>query len=177
MIIADKKRKENISEYIIFMYQTEDLVRAYDFNLEEIEKYVISHFPLEDKDKSEVKAWYNQVIEQMKAERIEKKGHLKETEDIVKDLSDLNKELLKSDKNYRSIYDQAKLHINRHLELSKGTITDSIQICINGIYGLMLLRLNGKKVEESQKATLNSFGDVLSYLSFKYRKRRAIHRP
>ncbi|MTI32038.1 DUF4924 family protein [Xanthovirga aplysinae] len=175
MVIAEKKRKENISEYIIFMYQTEDLVRAYQFNLEEIEKYVINHFPIEDKNKAEVKAWYGKVIEQMKTEGIEKEGHLRETVDIVKELSDLNRELLKSDKNYRSIYDQAKLHIKKHLELSEGKVTDGIQICINGIYGLMLLRLNGKKVEESQKASLNSFGDVLSYLSFKYKKRRAIN--
>ena len=36
--VAENKKKQNISEYIIYMYQMEDLVRSYHFNLEEIEQ-------------------------------------------------------------------------------------------------------------------------------------------
>ena len=28
MIIAEQKRKENIAEYLIYMYQVEDMIRA-----------------------------------------------------------------------------------------------------------------------------------------------------
>ncbi|MDX5479843.1 MAG: DUF4924 family protein, partial [Cyclobacteriaceae bacterium] len=31
--IADKKKEQNIGEYIIYMYQMEDLLRAFQFNL------------------------------------------------------------------------------------------------------------------------------------------------
>ena len=34
MIIAQQKLKENIAEYILYMYQIEDVVRAYHFDLE-----------------------------------------------------------------------------------------------------------------------------------------------
>lgn len=173
MLIAEKKRQENISEYIIFMYQTEDLIRNYEFSLEEIEKYVISHFPLEEEEKEQVTQWYAQVLKQMQDEGLEKEGHLKEVNDLVKSLSDLNRELLKSDKTYRNLYDQAKLHINQHMSMSEGKVTDPVQICLNGLYGLLLLRLSGKPVSEEQKKSLSTFGDVLSYLSYKFKKRSA----
>lgn len=171
MLIAEQKRKESISEYIIFMYQTEDLVRAYNFDLGEIYKYVIQHFPVEDNKKTRIRAWYRKVANQMKKESLEKSGHLKELNKLAKELSQFNLELLKSDQSYRKIFDQAKLHINRHAALSNSQVTNPIQVCLNGIYGLLILRLNGKPVDDSIKKGVRAFGDVLSYLSFKYQKR------
>ena len=175
MLIAEKKRKESISEYIIFMYQTEDLIRAYNFELEEIYKYVIQHFPVEDDKKTRIKAWYRKIANQMKKEGLEKSGHLEELNKLAQELSNFNLELLKSDQAYRKIFDQAKLHINRSAAQSNGKLSNPVQICLNGIYGLLLLRLNGKPVDDSIKQGAHAFGDVLSYLSFKYQKRTNGH--
>jgi len=171
MLIAEQKRKESISEYIIFMYQTEDLIRAYNFDLEEIYKYVIQHFPVEDNKKTRIKAWYRKVASQMKKESLDKAGHLEELNNLAKELSHFNLELLKSDQSYRKIFDQAKLHISRNAALSNGQVNNAIQICLNGIYGMLILRLNGKPVDDSNKQGVQAFGEVLSYLSYKYQKR------
>ena len=41
MLIARQKRSENIAEYLLYMFQVEDLIRAYDFNLDQIiDQYV-----------------------------------------------------------------------------------------------------------------------------------------
>lgn len=175
MLIAEQKRKESISEYIIFMYQTEDLIRAYNFDLEEIYKYVIQHFPVEENMKTRIKAWYRKTANQMKKESIKESGHLQELNDLAIELSSFNLELLKSDQTYRRIFDQAKLHINRNSALSNGQFTNPIQICLNGVYGLLILRLNGKPVDDQIKQGAQAFGDVLSYLSFKYQKRNNGH--
>ena len=46
MIIAQQKLKENIAEYVLYMYQIEDVVRAYHFDLEAIiENYVRPQLP------------------------------------------------------------------------------------------------------------------------------------
>lgn len=174
MSIADKKKQNNISEYIIFMYQTEDLVRVYDFDMEKIFPYVISHFPVPEKEKEEIKKWYSSIIDQMKAEEILERGHLSSVNKIVSELSELHKELLKADQAYRRLYDQAKLHINKNMALAEGDIKDPIQICLNGIYGLLLLRMNGKKVDDSLMEGINAFGDVLGYLSYKYKQRKTL---
>ena len=156
------------------MYQTEDLIRAYNFDLEEIYKYVIQHFPVEDDKKTRIKAWYRKVANQMKKESLEETGHLDELNQLALELSHFNLELLKSDQSYRKIFDQAKLHINRNAA-ANGTVTNPIQVCLNGIYGLLILRLNGKPVDDTIKQGAQAFGDVLSYLSFKYQKRNNGH--
>lgn len=173
MNIAKDKKENNISEYIIHMYQTEDLLRSYNFDIDQIEKNVIKDIPQDQQEKDSLKNWYSEIAKKMKVEGIKEKGHLSEVQEIVQELSSLHIELLKSDKSYREIYDQAKLSINKNMEFSQGQITDPIQICLNGIYGLLLLRLEGKQVSEEQMDAVTKFGDVLSYLSYKYKKRKS----
>lgn len=171
MTIAENKKKNNISEYIIYMYQTEDLIRAYDFNMDEIRDYVIKHFPVDDSEKEAIAKWYFDVREQMIQEKIQEKGHLSYVNKIAAELGEMSKQLLKSDQTYRQIYDRAKIHINKNMELAQGAVQDPIQVCLNAIYGLLLLRMNGKQVDESLKEGINAFGEVLSYLSYKYKQR------
>jgi hypothetical protein len=169
MLIAEKKKLKNISEYIIYMYQTEDLIRVYDFDIDLIEKYVIHHFPISEEEKQQNKDWYYQIIQKMKSEGVERKGHLSEVQKIVDELILLSDTLLIEDSDYHKIYKNANNYIKENLELSEGKIENEIQICLNGIYGLLLLRMKGKEVDESLMEPLNAFGDLLSYLSYQYK--------
>ena len=44
MIVARQKRKENIAEYLLYMWQVEDLIRANRFDMDAIRKSVIAHY-------------------------------------------------------------------------------------------------------------------------------------
>ena len=44
MIIARQKRKENIAEYLLYMWQVEDLIRANKFDMDSINRTVIAHY-------------------------------------------------------------------------------------------------------------------------------------
>ena len=48
MIIASQKRKENIAEYLIYMWQIEDIIRANNLDIERIKENVIDRFNLDD---------------------------------------------------------------------------------------------------------------------------------
>jgi hypothetical protein len=48
---------------------------------------------------------------------------------------------------------------------------NEIQICLNGVYGLLLCRLLGKKVSDRQLEAAEAFGNVLSHLNFSYQQR------
>ena len=41
MYIASAKRKENIAEYLLYMWQIEDIIRAYGLDIEKIKESVI----------------------------------------------------------------------------------------------------------------------------------------
>ncbi len=175
MKIANQKKQNNISEYIIFMYQTEDLIRAFEFNTQDIRAYVVKHFPVSEEEKEANIKWYKDIAQQMKEEAIVEKGHLSSVQKYVQELAQLHWDLIKIDPNYRQIYDQAKLHIIQHATEAKGQINNEIQICINGVYGLLLARLKGREVPADTMKSINTFGDVLSYLSYKYRQRQQLN--
>lgn len=39
MIIASQKKKENIAEYLLYMWQIEDIIRAYGLDIDQIQKF------------------------------------------------------------------------------------------------------------------------------------------
>lgn len=170
MNIAEQKKADNISEYIIHIYQSEDLIRAYQFDIEELSKYVIGNMPLDEEAKTSLKQWYKNLSETMGKEGVKEHGHIKETQGLIDTLTALHEKLLKADDTYKDIYKNAKESIQDMLKLAEGKITNEIQVCLNGIYGMLLLRMNGKKIPEEFQSKLEKFGDVLSYLSFKYKE-------
>ena len=171
MIPAKVKKKENMAEYIIHMYQTEDLVLNYNFNLNEIHEYVIKHMSKDEAVLKELLLWYADIIDQMQSENIvNSKKRLSSTQGYVSELTKLHHTLLKADDNYTITYNKANGDIDQYITLSENTITNPIQICLNGIYGMLLLKLNGKKVTPDQQETLAGFGAVLAYLSNEYKE-------
>ena len=54
MLIAQKLRKENIAEYLLYMWQVEDIIRAYGCNLQQIKNEYISRFDCTDEQKEEM---------------------------------------------------------------------------------------------------------------------------
>lgn len=170
-IPADIKKKESIAEYIISMYQAEDLILTYDHNLDDILEYVIKHMSNDEQVIKEQLLWYADLIEQMKNEGTAKsKKRLRSTQNYVGRLTHLHDKFLGTDVSYQHKYAQADKDIREHIALSENTIVNPIQICLNGIYGMLLLKLNGKKISNEQQSTLANFGAVLEYLSEAYKK-------
>ncbi|TDQ18292.1 uncharacterized protein DUF4924 [Algoriphagus boseongensis] len=170
--VAEKKKSQNIGEYLIYMYQMEDLIRSYQGNLDEIQQYVISHYPVSDEEKEEILGWFEGLVQKMKAHGILEKGHLNELNELVKNLTQLHYELVKTDRSYFETYHKAKPHILDAITAANGeNLGSEIQICLNGVYGLLLCRLLGKKVEEKQLSAADAFGEVLSLLNFSYQQR------
>ncbi len=171
--IAGNKLRNNVSEFIIYMYQMEDLCRVYNFNIADIEQYVIHHFPVSDDEKKSLRSWFIALMDQMKEEKIEESGHLAEVQHYVDQLLDLKNRLLGSSEEFSEIYNAARPHIRQSLQEAAALgkkIDSDLQACLNGIYGLLLCRMNGREVPEELNAGIDAFGNVLSYLSFKYKQ-------
>jgi len=167
--VAEKKKQNNINEYILYMYQMEDLLRSYEFNLNDIKQYVISHYPISEDEKENTLVWFNELASEMQFEKITQKGHLESIQNIVNQLAELHWSLLKTDNDYFIIYQKAKPYvIELVLEAGSTNPGHEIQICINAVYGLLLTRLRGREVPENILKATDAFGDVLSYLNWAY---------
>lgn len=169
MVLADKKKAENISEYIIYMYQTELLVRSVELDIEKVKTGVIASIPKGNTDKEALETWYRQVIDRMKTEGLENEGHLNSVQDEVGKLSDLSVKLLSENENYRHVFNAARPAIRASIISSNGLVNDPIQACFNGVFGLLLNRMNGIEVTQEQLDMVEQFGNILSYLSFYYK--------
>jgi hypothetical protein len=167
--IAEKKKAKNIGEFIIYMYQMEDLLRAYQFNMQEVKQYVISHYPVSEEEKEETFQWFNELANSLASENVKEKGHLKSVQAMVDLLAKLHWQLLKTDNIYFNIYQKAKPHIIQMvLEAGENSPGNEIQICLNAIYGLLLAKLRGREIPKDMQQATDAFGDVLSYLNWAY---------
>ena len=56
MIIASQKRKENIAEYLLYMWQIEDLIRANGLDINKIISNVIDRYDLSPEQRKDRKS-------------------------------------------------------------------------------------------------------------------------
>ena len=96
MIIASQKRKENIAEYLLYMWQIEDIIRANNLDIDKIRTNVIDRYTgLNDAQRQEMTEWYESLIDMMRREGVEKTGHLQINTNILSALVSLHQTLLK----------------------------------------------------------------------------------
>ena len=94
MYIASKKRKENIAEYLLYMWQIEDLIRAYGLDIDRIRQNVIDPSGLTDEQKREMTEWYESLIDMMRREGVTQSGHLQMNVNMLNQLVQLHQALL-----------------------------------------------------------------------------------
>ena len=76
MFIASQKKKENIAEYIIYMWQIEDIIRAYKLDIDCIKANIVDLMSLSLQQEKELLGWYESLIDMMRREGVQEKGHL-----------------------------------------------------------------------------------------------------
>lgn len=172
MLIAREKEKTNIAEYILYMWQVEDIIRSNNFDLEIISDLVITKFNVTEEVESEMKMWYQNLIEQMMKEGIAEKGHLKSTHARIEELNNLHNSLLTTiqDKEYQQQYLSAKENINNFILKSGGEATTEIQACFLALYGLLLLKLKQAEISTTTKDAMKTFSNLLAILVDRYHK-------
>lgn len=146
MFISQQLRKKSIAEYVLYMWQVEDLIRAYGCSLSRIKNEYVSQFSdYTDEQRSGLVDWYGDLIRMINQEGKREKGHLQINQIVVQDVSDLHAQLLQSSKFpfYNAEYYKVLPFI---VELRNRGSKDvgEIETCLNALYGTMMLRLQKK---------------------------------
>ena len=170
MIIAEQKRKENIAEYLLYMYQVEDMIRANKMDLDGIEQTLISKFDVPYGVKRDMREWYKTLIGMMTDEGKETAGHLAILENLSDQMHEMHHEILKKgiDKAYKEVYEKAKANIEA-LRMRSGHSKDNdIQVALNGLYGLLILRLKKSAITEDTLSAFETIKELIAELSSRY---------
>ncbi len=171
MIIAKQKRKENICEYLLYMWQVEDLIRANHLDMDEIRKNVLARYQQPSVVMKEIEQWYEELIEMMRSEGVSEKGHIQLNKNVIITLTDLHLHLLKSPKEmvYGAMYYKTLPYIVQLRAKSGGEDIPEIETCFTAVYGFLLLRMQGKEVSSETMEALKQISAFLAMLADKYR--------
>lgn len=169
MFVAQELRTRNIAEFLLYMWQVEDIVRAFGLDIDKISQNYIARFDQwTPSQKTEAANWYQDLINMMRSEKVAEKGHLRICHNVVINLTDLHNSLMASQKfpYYRAAYNEALPLIVEFR--SKQPDCDSrpeIESCFDLLYGITMLRLRKMPVSDDTlraSKTISTFIGMLS---------------
>jgi len=175
MLIAEQRKQTNIAEYIIYMYQIEDLIRACDFDVERILESVVRPQLPDESFIGQYRTWYEDLVRQMKMQGIQKAGHLNDLTEILVELSYLHTTLLTmtNDVKYRGVYEHATKFLDEFKEKSNLKDKNHVEIAFHAMYMKLLLKLQKKEISPESEEAFDSMRVMLAYLSRGYHQMKS----
>ena len=148
-----RSKKDNIAEYILYLWQIEDYLRA---------------FPQEAEKADELK----ELLQMMHSENILHGGHLQLAQNALNELEELHLSLLDEDAMYRA----SIIRLQPSLALLKSktdrpTMSD-IEACFILMYQIMMLRLQKKTISAETQAVQLQVTSLLQFLSKTYKNEK-----
>ena len=174
MFISRQLKAKNIAEYLLYMWQIEDLIRANKLGIESIVKNVVEPYGLDPEGRRLLIGWYEELIDMMHREGVVEAGHVQINRNVILQLTDLHLRLLRSPKvpAYAAAYYKVLPYI---VELrARGDRRDlpEIETCFDALYGLMLLRLQKKPVSRETEEAVAEIAAFIRMLADYYNKER-----
>ena len=170
--IAQQLKERNIAEYLIYMWQEEDLIRANHCEPVELETNVIVRYP--EDQRAAMREWYGNLITMMSEEGVREKGHLQINKNVILNLTELHNALSSSPKLpfYSAAYFKA-LPFIVELRTKNGKMEEpELETCFEALYGVLLLRMQKKPISEGTAKAIEAISSFLSMLANYYDKDR-----
>ena len=172
MFIAQELRKKNIAEYLLYMWQIEDTIRAFDCSLRRVRDEYVARFDYSDEQKEDETDWFGNLIRMMNQEGCREKGHLQINKVTMQMLTDLHNQLLQSTKFpfYNTAYYKVLPFIVELRNRGADKEENEIETCLNSLYGVMMLRLQKKDISPDTLHAVKEISTFVGMLSDYYKK-------
>ena len=172
MYIAQELRKKSIAEYLLYMWQVEDLIRAYGCNLSKLRHEYLDKFECSAEEKEDLVDWYANLVRMLTQEGCREKGHLQINKIVASDMSELHARLLDNPQFpfYRSQYYKVLPYIVELRKRGSDKTESEVETCLDALYGVMLLRLQNKEISPDTNHAVNELSTLMGMLSDYYIK-------
>ena len=172
MFVAQELRKKNIAEYLLYMWQIEDTIRAFGCSLSRIRREYIDRFDYTDEQKEDESDWFGNLIRMMNQEDCREQGHLQINKVVMLQLQELHAQLLSSSKFpfYNSEYYRVLPYIVELRNRGANKDENEVETCFNSLYGVMMLRLQKKEITLNTQAAIKEITTFIGMLSDYYKK-------
>lgn len=173
MITASQKKKENIAEYLLYMWQIEDIIRAYGLDLDLIKENIIDRYDgINEEQYRAMTEWYESLIDMMRREDVTKSGHLQLNKNVIIALDDLNARMV-SDPKYATYateyYKILPLIVEIRAKAGQNK-SGEIETLFNFLYGILMLKLQKKEISVDTLEAASKVSHFLGTLAHYYKK-------
>lgn len=170
MMIAQQLKEKNIAEYLLYMWQIEDLIRASGCDMDTLQRQVVQQMPLNQQ--AEAAEWLANLVEMMRIEGVREKGHLQINRNVLQNLTELHAALLASTKFpfYNAAYFKALPFVVELRRKNGSTEETELETCFQALYGLLLLRLQKKEISAGTTQAMEAISHFISLLANYYDK-------
>jgi len=144
-----RSKKDNIAEYILYLWQMEDYLRAFPENADATEEL-------------------HELNEMMHREGIMDGGHLALANNALTELIDLHTTLLNEDAMYRAAIIRLQPSLNLLKAKTDRPTMPDIEACLLLLYQIMLLRLQKREITPETASVQQQATQVLTFLSRTY---------
>ena len=191
MFIANELRKKSIAEYLLYMWQMEDIIRVYRCSLTRIRKEYIEKFDYTEEQKEDEEDWFGNLVRMMNQEGCREHGHLQINKVLMQGLTDLHNELLASSKfpfysaeyyrvlpyivelrgKTKQVADRMARKNEENLkEIAANLGHSEIETCFDVLYGVMMLRLQKKEISQETNVAVKEISTLIGMLADYYQK-------
>lgn len=168
MKTAQQLRKENIAEYLLYMWQMEDLLRACHCDMEVVKSLILPGFP--EADRKQEEQWLQELCDMMHLEAVTERGHLQINKNVMQELTELHNVLLATPKfaYYSAAYYNALPFIVELRAKAGEEAVPEIETCFQALYGELMLKLKKQPVSEGTQEAMQTIKRFIAMLAAYY---------
>jgi hypothetical protein len=173
MFTASQIKKVNVAEYLLYMWQIEDIIRANNFDIDKIEENIISqHTNLSEEQHKQMREWYESLIDMMLREGVKESGHMQINKGVITDMRALHDKLLKEPRfaDYSAEFYRTLPFIVELRAKAGENKAGEIESCFNALYGVILLKLQKRELTSETKSAITQISKFIALLSAYYMK-------
>lgn len=171
MFIASHKRKENIAEYLLYMWQIEDLIRANNLDIDKIIVNVVDKYELEKTRRDQLIGWYESLIDMMRRENVVTAGHIQLNKNVILQLAQLHDAVLRDTRfgDYKTQYYKTLPYIVELRAKAGDKMQGELETCFTALYGSLMLRLQGIDISKETTDALTQISHFIALLAYYFK--------
>ncbi len=175
MLVSQKKQEENIAEYVLYLFQIEDIVRSLNFDIEQIMESVVKPNLPDTSFEAQYRSWYEDIIREMKRSSLEKKGHLDRVMEVMKELLFLHNTLfaIQGESKYKQLCTNSSSFIGEFREKASMKNQHDVEILIHAMHMKLQFRLRKKEITQETEEALDAMRIQLAFLVREYHKMKS----
>jgi len=134
-----------------------------------VDEQIVAKYDVDEKQRAEIRDWYDNLLQMMRAENVTQSGHLQISKNVLIHLNDLHAQLLahpdKCEDYVSEYYRTLPIIVQLRSTLPEEQRAGELETCFNALYGIMVMRLQGKTISQATQDAIAQISRFIALLA------------